>query len=194
MKKNWKSYSFEFVILFIAVMAGFWAGNWRERLSDRRREKEYIRFLIIDLNSDKAKLNTLKNNLETRNAYLDTLIAEFNPDNLKNNSNQLHFYAMHITMIVSVSGIDVTNGAVTLLENDGFRVIQRRSIIDSVFLYYEGVKRINNHYEELLESNHEMLSTMMEISTSKYSASNGIHSSQINSIRRKEMHARFSKT
>jgi hypothetical protein len=144
-------------------MAGFWADNWREKLSDGRREKEYIRFLISDLNSDKIKLNALKGNLEYRNAYLDTLIEEFNLDNLKNKSSELHFYAMNVSMIVSVTGLDPTDGAFTLLQNDGFRVIQKRSIIDSVFLYYEGVRRVNSHYNELLESNHEMLSTMMEI-------------------------------
>ncbi|MEI9920359.1 MAG: hypothetical protein WDO14_16430 [Bacteroidota bacterium] len=161
--KNWKHYIFEFVILFVAVMAGFWADNWREKLSDAKREKEYLRFLISDLKSDKNKLNDLKGNLEYRNAYLDTLIAEFNLENLKNKSRELHFYAMNVSMIVSVSGLDPTDGAFTLLQNDGFRVIQKRSIIDSVFLYYEGVRRINNHYNELLESNHEMLSTMMDI-------------------------------
>ena len=161
--KKWKSYTFEFVILFVAVMAGFGADNWRDKLSDRKREREYIGFLISDLKADKIKLNALKGNLEYRNAYLDTIIAEFNPDNLKNRSNDLHFYAMNVSMILSASGLDPTDGAFTLLQNDGFRVIQNRSIVDSVFLYYEGVRRVNNHFDELLEANHEMLSTMMEI-------------------------------
>jgi len=161
--KNWKHYIFEFAILFVAVTAGFLVDNWREKLSDRSREREYIRLLINDFKSDKSKLNDWRVNLEYRNAYLDTLIAEFNLDNLKQKSRELHFYAMNVSMIISISGLDPTDGAFTLLQNDGFRVIQKRSIIDSVFLYYEGVRRLNNHYSELLESNHEMLSTMMEI-------------------------------
>jgi len=163
MKKKWKHYLFEFVILFVAVLAGFWADNWREKLSDGRREKEYIGFLISDLNSDKKKVLDLKGNLEYRNLNLDTLIDEFNADNLKMKASELHFHAMNVSMIVSGSGLDPTDAAFTLLQNDGFRVIQERSIVDSVFLYYEGVRRLNNHYNELLESNYEMLSTMMEI-------------------------------
>lgn len=161
--KNWKHYIFEFAILFVAVTAGFLVDNWREKLSDHSREREYIRLLINDLKSDKSKLTEWKVSLDYRNAYLDTLITEFNSDNLKQKSRELHFYAMNVSMIISVSGLDPTDGALTLLQNDGFRVIQKRSIIDSVFLYYEGVRRLNNHYSELLESNHEMLGTMMEI-------------------------------
>lgn len=161
--KNLKHYIFEFVILFVAVTAGFLVDNWREKLADNSREREYIRMLISDLKSDEDKLNKLKSNLDYRNAYLDTLINEFNQDNLKNKSRDLHFYAMNVTMIISISGLDATDGAFSLLQNDGFRVIQKRSIIDSVFLYYEGVRRLNNHYEELSQSNHEILTVMMSI-------------------------------
>jgi hypothetical protein len=160
---SWRHYIFEFLILFVAVTAGFLVDNWREKLSDQSREREYVQLLINDLKSDKGKLNAFKANLEYRNAYVDTLLAEFNLENLKVKSRELHFYAMNVAMIISISGLDPTDGAFTLLQNDGFRVIQKRSIIDSVFLYYEGVRRINNHYGELLESNHEILSTMMGI-------------------------------
>lgn len=41
-KKNWKSYFKEFFMLFLAVFCGFLAENYRENLTTRKIEKEYM--------------------------------------------------------------------------------------------------------------------------------------------------------
>src|SRR6476620_11729667 len=50
--QGWKHYFFEFLMLFLAVFAGFLAENWREHIVERKREKEYIRSMIEDLKTD----------------------------------------------------------------------------------------------------------------------------------------------
>ena len=41
-KKHWKEYLLEFLMIFLAVTLGFFAESYREYLSDRSKEKEYI--------------------------------------------------------------------------------------------------------------------------------------------------------
>src|SRR5258708_36071994 len=40
--QGWKHYLFEFLMLFLAVFAGFLAENWRESVVEHRNEKQYI--------------------------------------------------------------------------------------------------------------------------------------------------------
>jgi hypothetical protein len=51
-KKNWRSYFWEFLMLFLAVFCGFLAENWREHLIEHKREKEFIGNLVRDLEKD----------------------------------------------------------------------------------------------------------------------------------------------
>jgi hypothetical protein len=51
-KKNWKSYFWEFLMLFLAVFAGFLAENQREHFVEHQREKEYARALYEEFYSD----------------------------------------------------------------------------------------------------------------------------------------------
>jgi len=51
-KKTWRSYFWEFFMLFLAVFCGFLAENIREHRMERTREVEYIRTLASDLAED----------------------------------------------------------------------------------------------------------------------------------------------
>src|SRR4051794_40225179 len=48
-KKSWKTYFWEFLMLFLAVFCGFLAEQQRERLVERHREKQYMESLTRDL-------------------------------------------------------------------------------------------------------------------------------------------------
>src|SRR5437762_1981428 len=54
--KKWSHYLFEFLMLFLAVFAGFLAENWREHVVEHQRAKEYARTLLKDLASDTTEL------------------------------------------------------------------------------------------------------------------------------------------
>jgi len=51
-KKPWKEYLLEGLMIFLAVMMGFFAENLREHLSDSNREKEYAKALYTELRDD----------------------------------------------------------------------------------------------------------------------------------------------
>jgi hypothetical protein len=56
-KKNFKEYFLEFIMIFLAVTLGFFAESYREHLSDRSKEKEYISSLIEDIKIDTTQLS-----------------------------------------------------------------------------------------------------------------------------------------
>jgi len=58
-KKNWKSYFWEFLMLFLAVFCGFLAENWREHYVEHQREKQYARQLVADLRADSLQFARL---------------------------------------------------------------------------------------------------------------------------------------
>ena len=57
-RKKWTHYFWEFLMLFLAVFCGFMAENQREHMIEHRREKEYMRSLIEDLQTDTFNLNS----------------------------------------------------------------------------------------------------------------------------------------
>src|SRR5215470_4456173 len=74
-RKKWHHYFFEFLMLFLAVFAGFLAENQREHIVEKRREKDYIRSLIDDLKTDTSYFNpAIKDRKQTR-LMVDSLIG-----------------------------------------------------------------------------------------------------------------------
>src|SRR6187551_1122786 len=55
-RKKWHHYFFEFLMLFLAVFAGFLAENWREHVVEHQRAKQYAKTLLKDLSSDTTEL------------------------------------------------------------------------------------------------------------------------------------------
>lgn len=58
-RKKWSHYFWEFFMLFLAVTAGFMVENFRHHQLERSYEKQYMRSLVEDLQSDTAQLNRL---------------------------------------------------------------------------------------------------------------------------------------
>ena len=74
-KRNWTSYIKEFLMLFLAVFAGFLAENYRESLNNKQREKDYIKSLIEDLKTDTTNLKITIDDSYKRVRDLDTLLG-----------------------------------------------------------------------------------------------------------------------
>src|SRR6478752_2985373 len=57
-KKNWKTYFWEFLMLFLAVFCGFLAENIREHTIEKKRANELAQSMLEDLKKDTAALHT----------------------------------------------------------------------------------------------------------------------------------------
>src|SRR4030095_5359539 len=63
---GWKHYFFEFLMLFLAVFAGFLAENQREHIVEHQREKKFARRLLSDLRQDSIFIESRIKILEER--------------------------------------------------------------------------------------------------------------------------------
>ena len=76
--KGWKHYFFEFLMLFLAVFAGFLAENWREHYVEHQREKKFARRLLSDLQQDSIffedRIKQLEGRQQNHKAFLETMI------------------------------------------------------------------------------------------------------------------------
>lgn len=73
-KRDWTSYLKEFLMLFLAVFAGFLAENYRESLNNNQREKDYIKSLIEDLKTDTINLNITIDDAFEKEKDMDILL------------------------------------------------------------------------------------------------------------------------
>lgn len=65
-KKNWKSYIWEFLMLFLAVFCGFLAEYQLEHMIEKDRGKQYIISFYKDLKYDTSHLTQVINNYKTK--------------------------------------------------------------------------------------------------------------------------------
>ena len=73
-KKNWKSYFWEFLMLFLAITLGFLVENQREHYIEHLRAKEFAKSLIKDLESDKLSSDFHQTKSERYIVFVDSLL------------------------------------------------------------------------------------------------------------------------
>jgi len=164
-KKNWKSYFWEFLMLFLAVFCGFLAENWREHYIEHKREKEFIGTLVRDLEKDTASLNDcIRSNARQKDNYdsLWTLLQQ--PDALQHTAH-LYYYFIPTT---SYQNFHATKGTIRQLENaGGLRLIRNTAAVDSIVKYYLDVESADGQYSTFaryFDQYHEVAFTVFDYS------------------------------
>jgi hypothetical protein len=154
-KKKWFEYLLEFFMIFFAVFLGFIAENVRENIVEGKREKEYIRTLVEDLKSDTVQLSNL---LKFRGLYekrMDSLQLIIENHQVKEQGNNLYFYAREVLRMVTFISYDRT---IKQLKNSGnLRLIRNKQVSDSIMSYDQAVQILNSaeNYEQDLLKNYE---------------------------------------
>ena len=147
--KKWKEYFLEFIMIFLAVAMGFFAESYREHLTDRTKEKEYIQSLVQDLKSDQTILSEhilhVKSHLSMTDSLIDLLNA---PSFIAANSGQLYYFAR---LAPRLKPLSINNRTLEQLKNSGnFRLIKNLATSNKIMNYYEKLSLI-----QLLESANE---------------------------------------
>src|SRR5437762_288818 len=57
--KKWTHYFFEFLMLFLAVFAGFLAENWREHIVEKHRAHQFLQSMLLDVQDNMKHLDSL---------------------------------------------------------------------------------------------------------------------------------------
>ena len=141
-KKNWKSYSWEFLMLFLAVFCGFLAQYYLEHRIDKERGHQYVRFddrrHCIRLNEDQSVLRIWK---KTRMG-LDSLSVLFNNPPY-NDSTIKRMYLLMLQYTMNAADVAFTKKTVSQLKNSGgMRLISNKISADEITQYMEAAEAI----------------------------------------------------
>ncbi len=137
-KKNWKTYLFEFFMLFLAVFCGFLAEYQLEHVIEHQREKEYIKSFIEDVKQDTAQLNQIVKDFNEKIRFKDSLLKELaNPDVIKNSAKAYYFFeqSRHFPDFI------YTDRTIQQLKNSGgMRLLRNKAVSDSIIDYDASVR------------------------------------------------------
>ena len=135
-RKKWTHYLWEFLMLFLAVFAGFLAENQREHYIEHQREKKYINSLVADLITDTAELNSVITFNILKFHGMDTLVRLLSNHSLSNDDEK-NLYSLNGAYAANIYTMTFSDRTIRQLLNSGnLRLIRKSSVSDSIMNYY----------------------------------------------------------
>ena len=147
-KKNWKSYFWEFLMLFLAVFCGFLAEYQLEHKIERDREKIYMKNMLADLKYDTGSYKNYARNSKIAFGVVDSLTFLLKSPERKINANKIYFLVRIFTMREDL--LFVNERTYDQMKSSGYlRLIHKQEVADSVSYYYNSLKQITNYNERI---------------------------------------------
>jgi hypothetical protein len=132
-EKHFKHYLFEFLMLFLAVSAGFLVENLREHYVETKREKAFIKSYVEDLKQDTAKIIA---NIQLRTSkvlIIDSLIRLLNSPDPDRDGRSAYYYGRRTTRSTLFQTNDRT---IKQLKNaGGLRLIRNQRASNAIMTY-----------------------------------------------------------
>jgi len=153
-KKPWKEYILEYIMIFLAVTTGFFAESYREHLSDRSKEREYVIHLKRDLVADSTSLNLWLPALYNRTLKFDTLISYLETEGTVKDGANMYYLARLSTRNNIYEPRD--NTMAELKSSGNLRLIQNQDIINGIMDYERAIGQYINLLD--IESKENVLS------------------------------------
>jgi len=130
-----KDYLFEFIMLFIAVSAGFFMENLREYYVERHKEKQYIESMIKDIQQDTTNIQNIISKNKIQITGIDSLLSLL--EKPIKSADYENFYTLILKYLNNYSDFRARNITMTQLKNSGgLRLIEDKSVSDSIVFYY----------------------------------------------------------
>jgi hypothetical protein len=153
-KKNWKSYFWEFLMLFLAITLSFFVENQREHHIEDVRAEEFSKSLIKDLQNDIVALHSYKKTASFYIALSDSLI-NLSQTRLENRAAaQFSFY----TRFMYWTGSIVWNRATfEQIKNSGsLRYFRNQQLLEKMMKYDRAINDI-----EMEAYNHQVRGNLL---------------------------------
>ena len=143
-KKNWKSYFWEFLMLFLAVFCGFLAEYQLEHKIERDREKVYMQNMLEDLKAD----TTIYADYLARNAVvrdlLDTITVLIKRPDRKKYISKLAYSARILT--AKWKQIAMVKRTYEDMKSSGhLRLIRNKEVSGKVSSYYNSLSELDTY-------------------------------------------------
>ena len=137
-RKKWNHYFWEFFMLFLAVFCGFLAENQREHFVEHQREKQFMRSLMEDLETDTVELKRAMSKADSVIRYSDSVLVFLSSYKI---SNQV---PIHFVSFVGKAGqrqfLINTDRTSSQLKNSGaMRLIRKKIVSDLILKYWKQI-------------------------------------------------------
>jgi hypothetical protein len=152
-KRNWKSYFWEFLMLFLAVFCGFLAEYKLEQTIERHREKEFILSMIEDAATDTAAIHGAIAQNTLRIAEAEKLCnASLNYSGSQAEDTRI-YWSCRKTIYYPELMYPADRTLFQLKNAGGMRLIKNKQAAESIIQYDNSGKRVLNqqaYYEHYL--------------------------------------------
>jgi hypothetical protein len=139
-KKNWKSYFWEFLMLFLAVFCGFLAEYQLEHYIEKQRAKEFAVSLHRDLVSDTVALNGINMLIQNSISDIDSLTSMLDGGgDLKANTFNMYKYSVNAFGFPQYQANQST--LQQLLNSGSLRYFKNAKLVDSIKFYNLSLQR-----------------------------------------------------
>lgn len=155
-KKSWKSYFWEFFMLFLAVFCGFLAELQLEHYIEHQREKKYMFRIYNDLKKDTTFYKSHAKYQMGVYQILDSAIVFLDKGTYKNSPDL--FYDL-LLRVRSTKYFENYSTAFDQMKTSGnLRLIQKEQVLDSLLDYYYRIEKRalvtdNRYLESVTETN-----------------------------------------
>jgi hypothetical protein len=167
--KKFKEYALEFLMIFLAVSAGFFAEKIREHQSDRAKENGYIGSFIKNLEDDTGRMREVLEFNTREIKGLDSFLLLSKKD-LRDPVNLESFYSFAYRYLFSEELFESNDATLVQLRNSGgYRLIQKDQVADSIALYDTRVHLIyeqGNYYLDYYKQIRGLLDEMADLTVS----------------------------
>ena len=152
-RKKWTHYFWEFIMLFLAVFAGFLAEYKLEHVIEHDREKQYIASLLVDLKENNSQIEKELIGQQSRIIMMDSMIAMLtDPSTIKGKEGLLYYFAR---ISPRMQPLPINTRTFEQLKNSGnFRLIRGIETSNQIMAYYENVPLLRM-IEELYQKEFE---------------------------------------
>lgn len=183
-KKTWRSYFWEFFMLFLAVFCGSMAELQVEHYVEHQREKKYAQTLLADLLNDTLDLHNDISHWNRMISKTDTLREEIQKPEPARNQGLIYRLVMNLNTNNTFLYHDRT---IQQLKSSGnFRLIRKNNIADSVVNYdawiQKAINDVENIYGRVLSPQFDQLANQL-FNSAFYSLCN--NEAQMDSVRKK---------
>lgn len=160
-KKNWKSYFWEFLMLFLAVFCGFLAEYQLEHTIEKDREITYIKSLVKDLAYDTMCFNRTIKRIENKLPYYDSVMFFFKNPGIFSNKLPFRFYIK--TNLEQI--YQPLSPTLQQLRNSGnLRLLSKKIVLDSIVIYDSKLNgAYRNQVQYIVDFNKRLIQTQERV-------------------------------
>ncbi len=161
-QKNWKSYFWEFLMLFLAVFCGFLAEYQLEHYIEKQRAKEFAVSLYRDLVGDTTSIGNINMQIRYNISDIDTLTALLdNTGNIKSNTFNIYKYSVRAFGFPQYQADEST--LQQLLNSGSLRYFKNATLVDSIKKYNNQNQRNNSFAQSTYEFNLEFRKVQLQV-------------------------------